>query len=84
MRLGVQVKPNARQTRVVGWADERTVILAIAAPPVDGKANAELVRFLADTLGVPRSSVVVEHGGSGRTKRIGLPDGTALDPLRTS
>lgn len=81
MRLGVQVKPNARTTRVVGWADERTVIVAVAAPPVDGKANAELVRFLAETLGVPRSSVSVEHGGGGRSKRIALPDGTSLAPL---
>lgn len=82
MILGVQVKPNAKQTRAVGWADERTVILAIAAPPVDGKANDEVVRFLARTLGLPKSSVTVERGTTSRTKHIALPDGTPLDALR--
>lgn len=81
MILGVQVKPNARRTRVVGWADERTVILAVAAPPVDGKANDEVVRFLARALGLPRSAVTVERGATARVKHIGLPDGTSLAAL---
>ncbi|MDP2314299.1 MAG: DUF167 domain-containing protein [Pseudomonadota bacterium] len=81
MILGVQVKPNARQSRVIGWADERTVILAIAAPPVDGKANDEVVRFLAATLGLPRTSVALARGASGRVKHLSLPDGTSLAPL---
>ncbi len=81
MILGVQVKPNARQTRVVGWADARTVILAIAAPPVDGKANDEVVRFVAKTLGLPRSSVTLERGASSRIKHLSIPDGTSLAPL---
>lgn len=82
MRLGVQVKPNARASRVVGWiADPPTVIVAVAAPPVDGKANAELTRFLAETLGIPKSAVVIEHGAGGRNKRVQLPDGTSLAAL---
>jgi uncharacterized protein (TIGR00251 family) len=80
--LGVQVKPNAHATRVMGWADERTLILAVAAPPVEGKANDEVVRFLARTLGLPRTSVTLERGASSRVKHIGLPDGTSLAPLR--
>jgi uncharacterized protein (TIGR00251 family) len=82
--LGVQVKPNARQTRIVGFAPSpggRTVILAVAAPPVDGKANEEVIRFLAKTLGLPRSSVTIERGGSGRIKHLSIPDGTSLAPL---
>ncbi|MFN7145621.1 MAG: DUF167 domain-containing protein [Myxococcota bacterium] len=81
MILGVHVKPNARTTRVVGWADARTVILAIAAPPVDGKANDEVVRFLAKTLGLPRSSVTIERGATARVKHVSLPDGTDLAAL---
>ncbi len=81
MVLGVQVKPNARESKVVGWADARTVILAIAAPPVEGKANDEVVRFLARALGLPKSSVSIERGASARIKLVSLPDGTSLAPL---
>lgn len=81
MILGVQVKPNARATKVVGWADARTVVLAIAAPPVDGKANDEVVRFLAKTLGLPKSAVTIERGATSRVKHVSLPDGTDLAPL---
>ncbi|MDP2307798.1 MAG: DUF167 domain-containing protein [Pseudomonadota bacterium] len=86
MILGVHVKPNARQSRVVGFAPSapgagRTVILAIAAPPVDGKANEEVVRFIAKALGLPRSSVTIERGTSGRIKHLSIPDGTSLAPL---
>lgn len=86
MILGVQVKPNARQTRIVGFAptapgEGRTVILAVAAPPVDGKANDEVIRFIAKTLGLPRSSVTLERGASSRVKHLSIPDGTSLAPL---
>lgn len=81
MTLGVIVKPNARVTRVLGWIDARTVQLAIAAPPVEGKANDEVVRFLAKTLDVPRTSVRLLRGASARVKLFELPDGTSLAPL---
>jgi uncharacterized protein (TIGR00251 family) len=51
--------------------------LRIKAPPVDGKANAYLVRFLAKKLGVARSAIHIEQGLAGRNKRIrveGLTD----------
>lgn len=51
--------------------------LRIKAPPVDGKANAHLVRFLAKKLGVARNAVHIEQGLTGRNKRIrieGLTD----------
>ena len=79
------MKPNAHTSRVLGWTEgddaRRTLLVAIAAPPTEGKANAELVRFLAETLGVPRSDVVLEQGTSSRTKRLRVPDGTDLGPL---
>jgi len=42
----------------------------VAAPPVEGAANAALVRYLATLLGVPRSSLTVLSGQTGRRKRL--------------
>ena len=67
--LRVRAKPRASKSRVLG-VREGSVEVAIAAPPVDGEANAELVRTLARHLGVPRSSVTIESGEAGRTKRV--------------
>ncbi len=67
--LAVRVQPNASVTAIAGeYADQLKVRLA--APPVDGKANAELVRFLARALGVPRASVSVVRGRSSRSKTV--------------
>jgi hypothetical protein len=44
--------------------------IRLQAPPVDGAANEELVRFLAERLGVPRSAVRIVSGESGRRKRV--------------
>jgi hypothetical protein len=82
MILGVQVKPNAHATKVVAWVDERTVLLAVAAPPTEGRANEAVLRFLADTLGLARSAVVLKRGAAARVKHVELPDGTSLEPLR--
>jgi uncharacterized protein (TIGR00251 family) len=51
--------------------------IRLRAPPVDGAANEELVRFLAERLGVPRASVRIVSGTTGRRKRIEV---TGLDP----
>ena len=42
----------------------------VSAPPVDGRANERLIRLLADACGVPRSSVKLESGRTGRVKRV--------------
>jgi len=67
--LSVRVQPNASRTEVAGeHGDELRVRLA--APPVDGRANAALVRFLARAVGVPKSSVSVVRGQSSRSKTV--------------
>lgn len=81
MLLAVNVKPNARETGVVRWTEAGELVLAVAAPPVDGKANAEVIRFLARALQLPKSDVTLDRGATGRLKFIRLPDGTSLDAL---
>jgi uncharacterized protein (TIGR00251 family) len=67
--LIVHVVPRARRTEVVGPYGD-AIRIRIAAPPVDGAANAELVRYLAERLGVTRSRVEITAGASGRRKTV--------------
>lgn len=69
VRIAVQVQPRASRTELAGLHGEALKI-RLAAPPVDGAANDALIRFLAETLGVPRSAVVISSGSSGRRKSV--------------
>jgi uncharacterized protein (TIGR00251 family) len=70
--LRVIVIPNASKTEIVGL-HEGALKIRLAAPPVDGKANEELCRFLAKTLGIASSLVEIEKGVAGKKKRVSLP-----------
>jgi uncharacterized protein (TIGR00251 family) len=67
--LAVRVQPNSSVSAIAGEHADRLKV-RLAAPPVDGKANVELVRFLAKALGVPRASVSVVRGQSSRSKTV--------------
>lgn len=67
--LEVKVKPNARVSALVEGADG-VWTARLKAPPVDGKANRELIRLVAEHFGCPRSSVEIRRGASGRTKLV--------------
>ncbi|HET9598588.1 MAG TPA: DUF167 domain-containing protein [Anaeromyxobacteraceae bacterium] len=67
--LDLVVQPRASRTRVVGEHDGR-LKLQLAAPPVDGEANAALVAFLAEALGVRRAEVAIVRGETGRRKTV--------------
>jgi len=67
----VHVVPRAARTEVMGRHGD-AVKIRLAAPPVDGAANAELVRFLAERLGVARGAVTVQAGASSRRKTVAI------------
>ena len=67
--LELLVQPRASRTRIVGEHDGRLKI-QLAAPPVDGEANAALLAFLAGALGVKRAELALLAGESGRRKRV--------------
>jgi hypothetical protein len=69
VELAVLVQPRASRTRVVGEHDGMLKI-QLAAPPVDGEANAALLEFLARRLGVPRRQVSLVAGDASRRKRV--------------
>ena len=61
--LTVRVKPRASKSRVLG-AREGALEIAVAAPPVDGEANQELIRIAAAHFDLPRSRVKLVAGAS--------------------
>lgn len=77
----LRVSPGAKKTSVKGLYGEDAVKLSVAAPPVDGKANAEAERFLADLVDVPPSYVTVAHGSSSRDKSVLVRGGDAKEIL---
>ncbi len=79
--LEVRVQPGARRNEVVG-SHAQALKVRIAAPAVEGRANEELVAFLAKTFGLRRSKVIIRAGSSGRRKRIVL-HGADLDAVAT-
>lgn len=81
--LSLHVQPGAKKTEIVGLHGE-SLKIRLAAPPVDGKANACLVEFLARRLGVPRAAVELVSGETSRAKRVkvGAGDTVAVDVIR--
>lgn len=73
--IRVYVQPKASSSRLVGLHDG-CLKLAVAAPPVDGKANKAVVRFLASVLNVPMREVIVKSGLQSRKKlvAVNVPD----------
>ncbi len=78
--LQVHAQPGAKTSNVAGMHGEALKI-RIAAPPVDGKANAALIAFVAAQLGVAKRLVTVEKGESSREKLLRIADPGA-DPAR--
>ena len=67
--LALHVQPGAARTEVAGTHGDALKI-RLAAPPVDGKANAELLRFLADAFAVPLRQVTLVRGETARRKPV--------------
>jgi uncharacterized protein (TIGR00251 family) len=67
--LQVKVKPNARVSSFVQQADG-TWLAQLKSPPVDGKANAELVGLVAERFGCRKSDVTIKAGAAGRMKLV--------------
>lgn len=78
--LTLHIQPGAKKTEFAGLHGDALKI-RLAAPPVDGKANEALVRFLADVLDLPKSAVMLKSGQTSRRKVLEV---TGSDPGRIS
>ncbi len=79
MRLTVHVQPGASRSEVAGLYGD-AIKVRLAAPPVDGRANEALLRFLAKSLGLPIRAVTLVRGGSSRAKTVDI-EGMDLDAV---
>lgn len=70
--LHVQVKPNARETKLIS-KDERGLMIALKAKPQDGEANEELILFLSKLTGIPKSKIKIKRGARSRIKQVEMP-----------
>lgn len=68
-KVTLHIVPRAKTTEIAGVHGD-AVRVRVAAPPADGAANAELLRFLAERLGVPKGRVRIVAGALGRRKVI--------------
>jgi len=72
--LALRITPRSSRNQIAGVLNDGTVKVHLAADPADDKLNTELVAFLAEVLGVPRSRVEIVAGESGRDKLVSILD----------
>lgn len=76
MRISIRITPNAKKTEIIGTDDtlfgESVMKIKVATPPVEGKANKEVIAFLADHYGVAKSKVRIVSGDKSRNKIIDI------------
>lgn len=77
--LRLHVTPRGSRNEVTGWRDD-VLCVKITAPPVEGAANAAIVKFVADALGVRKSQVELVQGDKSREKTLRI-SGMSLDDI---
>ena len=80
LTIHVVARPGASRRRIVS-IDPRGVVVALNSPPEKGKANEELIDFLARIASVPRSTITIARGDASRHKTIRI---TARDPAKVA
>lgn len=78
--FAVKVHPRAKKNAITGEVSDRLKI-SLTAPPIDGKANEACIEFFAKLLKVPRTSVTIASGKTGRKKVIRVA-GLSVEELR--
>jgi hypothetical protein len=81
MKINLHIQPAAKKTEFVGRYDENALKIKLAAPPVDGKANKELISFLSKKLKVGKSEIKIVFGEKGRSKILELPFESTIDEI---
>jgi len=75
--ITIRVTPRAKKNQITEIMSDGTIKIHLTAPPLEGKANAALIEFLADILKVPRKNIEIVAGKRGRNKIVSILD---MDP----
>ena len=78
--IRLYIQPKASRDQIVGLHGDELKI-AITAPPVDGKANSHLTKYLAKQFRVAKGQVVIEKGELGRHKQVRIEDPREIPPV---
>ncbi|XP_075857440.1 UPF0235 protein C15orf40 homolog isoform X2 [Microcebus murinus] len=78
--IAIHAKPGSKQNAITDWTAE-ALSVAIAAPPSEGEANAELCRYLSKVLELRKSDVVLDEGGKSREKVVKLLASTTSEEI---
>jgi uncharacterized protein (TIGR00251 family) len=85
-RLPIRVQPGAKANEIVGWMADahggEVLKIRLRAPAVEGNANAALIEFLADTLGLRTRQITLERGDKSREKVVQV-EGMTAEEVRT-
>ncbi len=73
VKISVVVTFSASRNALLGFREDDVLRVAVSAPPVDGRANRELIRYLAELGGCTQSSIRILHGFTSRQKLVELP-----------
>lgn len=73
MKKLIKVKPNSKKQAILEEEDG-SLTVHLKSPPVDGKANKELIELLAKKFGVSKSHITIQFGTSGRNKLVNIED----------
>ena len=79
LRLHILLQPKASKDQILGLHGDELKI-SITAPPIDGQANAYLVKFLSKLFKVPKSTIILEKGELNRHKQVWIPAPQLLPP----
>jgi hypothetical protein len=69
MKIQVKVKPNSKQQKIEE-ADDGSLVISLKSPPIDGKANQELIELLAKKFKIAKSQVFIKSGLSSKNKLV--------------
>ncbi|MBS6027652.1 Uncharacterised ACR, YggU family COG1872 [Haemophilus pittmaniae] len=79
LRLHILLQPKASKDQILGLHGDELKI-SITAPPIDGQANAHLLKFLSKLFKVPKSTIILEKGELNRHKQVWIPAPQLLPP----
>jgi uncharacterized protein len=72
--LAVRITPRASRNQIVGVLNDGTIKVHLASEPADEELNVDLIGYLAEVLGVPKSRVEIVAGENGRDKLVSILD----------
>lgn len=73
LQLRIVLQPKASRDQIIGLHGDELKI-AITAPPIDGKANAHLIKYLSKAFKIPKSQIQLQKGELSRHKQVLLPE----------